>query len=338
MIQAEMYYTKAVVCINQGDYSTAENILQKAFLIVNNQVKDAYHSISLKISLHNTMCEIYKKKSSYSQALDELQTVLVYQNKSWQKKYVKEGQIAEAKFRLQEKEKKLELIEERERQQKKLLITTGISALIIIAILINFFWLRIKSVKRERIFLSKEKEEAILQAQLKEEEAKATEMRKRAIELEIELEKEKAEKQALEINRLQKEVIVGIAQIEYKNEILENISKSLGTKGSSESKEIKRLLDGKKKIDEHFDDYAEYIKNIHPDFYSRLQEKASQKLTTLDLKYCTYIYMNLDTKDIASILFVEPNTVRMTKYRLKQKLNLSKDDDLYYLIRNIINN
>ncbi len=96
---------------------------------------------------------------------------------------------------------------------------------------------------------------------------------------------------------------------------------------------IERLLKEEKKNDNKFEEFSGYVKKIHPTFYSRLQEQAVQSLTPLDLRYCTFIIMNLSTKEIASLLYVEPKTVRMTKYRLKQKLGLAKDDDLNIFIQ-----
>ncbi|WP_287443488.1 LuxR C-terminal-related transcriptional regulator [Algoriella sp.] len=44
----------------------------------------------------------------------------------------------------------------------------------------------------------------------------------------------------------------------------------------------------------------------------------------------------MDTKQIATILNVEPKSVRMTKYRLKQKFGLTKDDELNTFFHQII--
>ena len=38
--------------------------------------------------------------------------------------------------------------------------------------------------------------------------------------------------------------------------------------------------------------------------------------------------MGLSAKEIGNLLHVEPTSVRMARYRLKQKLSLDKEDDL----------
>jgi DNA-binding CsgD family transcriptional regulator len=43
----------------------------------------------------------------------------------------------------------------------------------------------------------------------------------------------------------------------------------------------------------------------------------------------------MDTKQIATLLKVEPKSVRMTKYRLKQKLNLEKEEELDEYLRRL---
>ncbi|WP_133166382.1 helix-turn-helix transcriptional regulator [Sphingobacterium haloxyli] len=77
------------------------------------------------------------------------------------------------------------------------------------------------------------------------------------------------------------------------------------------------------------------IQKLHPDFFKRLSDKAIQKLTLLDQKYCTYLYLKMTTKQIAQALHVEPQSVRMFKYRLKQKFGLDKEVDLEDFLTNI---
>ena len=86
------------------------------------------------------------------------------------------------------------------------------------------------------------------------------------------------------------------------------------------------------------DEFKQAMNGVPLDFYVHLQKAAGNKLTSLDMKYCRLLYLNTATQDIAELLSVEPKTVRMQKYRLKQKLNLEKEDDLYTFISELTGN
>ena len=56
--------------------------------------------------------------------------------------------------------------------------------------------------------------------------------------------------------------------------------------------------------------------------------RINPKLTSLDLKHCAYMKMNIDNYDLSNILGVEMKSIQMTRYRLKKKLNLDAEKSL----------
>lgn len=68
--------------------------------------------------------------------------------------------------------------------------------------------------------------------------------------------------------------------------------------------------------------------NLPSEFYKALELKSSTKLTPIEIKYASYIFLGFDNQQLTHLLKADPNTVRKNKYRLKKKLNLSKNDDL----------
>ena len=61
---------------------------------------------------------------------------------------------------------------------------------------------------------------------------------------------------------------------------------------------------------------------------SEISVKRHCKTYSTGMKYCSYIYLGMGTKQIAHLLNVEPKSVRMAKYRLKKKFGLDEDTDL----------
>ncbi|WP_394664879.1 helix-turn-helix transcriptional regulator [uncultured Chryseobacterium sp.] len=88
-------------------------------------------------------------------------------------------------------------------------------------------------------------------------------------------------------------------------------------------------------VDDDFEKFRSNFNTIYPEFFNKLLDKANQNLTQLDLKYCGFILMKLSIKEIASQMNVEPKSIRMARYRIKQKLNLGKDEDLDRFIQQL---
>lgn len=55
----------------------------------------------------------------------------------------------------------------------------------------------------------------------------------------------------------------------------------------------------------------------------RQQLKARHpRLTSYDIRLCTYLKANLSTKEIATLLNITPDSVKKAKHRLRRKMNL----------------
>lgn len=56
-------------------------------------------------------------------------------------------------------------------------------------------------------------------------------------------------------------------------------------------------------------------------FQERLK-KQYPKLTSNDLRLCTYLKAHLSTKEIATLMNVSPDSTKKAKHRLRKKLNM----------------
>jgi DNA-binding CsgD family transcriptional regulator len=69
-------------------------------------------------------------------------------------------------------------------------------------------------------------------------------------------------------------------------------------------------------------------------FYERLRQRTPD-LSPTELEICGLIRLNLSSKEIASIRNIEPKSVDMSRYRLRQKLNLKQGEDLTAVLKSI---
>ncbi|MGL4631455.1 MAG: hypothetical protein ACRCVT_09645 [Leadbetterella sp.] len=140
---------------------------------------------------------------------------------------------------------------------------------------------------------------------------------------------------------LQESLLYNSLQIERKNDLIKQLQDGMYImKNNKQDKEvdiskINKSLELDLKAHKDLDFIQDSFAQTDPKFFKLLHEKAIQPITPLDLKYCSYIRMGMSNREIANIMNIESNSMRMAKYRLKQKLNLSKEEDLEFFIRNL---
>lgn len=67
--------------------------------------------------------------------------------------------------------------------------------------------------------------------------------------------------------------------------------------------------------------------DVHLEFYDNLN-KVLPDLTPNEKKLCAFLKLNMSTKDISAITHQSVKSITMARYRLRQKLNLQRDDNL----------
>ncbi len=88
----------------------------------------------------------------------------------------------------------------------------------------------------------------------------------------------------------------------------------------------------------HFDkDWKKFnriFEQVHPEFYRRLNEKYPH-LSSAEIRLCALLRLNLEPKDIASILGISLDSLRVSRYRLRKKLQLQRGTNLITFVMNI---
>jgi len=64
------------------------------------------------------------------------------------------------------------------------------------------------------------------------------------------------------------------------------------------------------------------------DEYAKEVKAALQKLSATELRLCLLLRLDLSSKEIASVLRITPDSVRVARYRLRKKLPLEREDEL----------
>lgn len=123
-----------------------------------------------------------------------------------------------------------------------------------------------------------------------------------------------------------------------KNRLLEQFKTDIDElKKEADDKRIERLEHLNKTTiltDEDWNKFKELFGQVHKDFFNRLKEKLPD-LTKAEVRLICLTKLQLGTKQMAGILGVSVTTIEQSRYRLRKKLNLSKEDSLSDVIEAI---
>ena len=76
------------------------------------------------------------------------------------------------------------------------------------------------------------------------------------------------------------------------------------------------------------------VDSIYKEFFKKLDEKHPG-LTKLDKKLCTMLYINMSSKEIATVTNTTVRTVETSRYRLRRKFGLSRDEDIVSFLQKL---
>lgn len=83
---------------------------------------------------------------------------------------------------------------------------------------------------------------------------------------------------------------------------------------------------------ESWNQFETYFNQVNPKFIQNLIDKHPG-LSPNEIKLCSFLVLNLDTKEIAAIVNQKTNSIRIARTRLRKKLNMQAEDNLVsYLI------
>jgi ligand-binding sensor domain-containing protein/DNA-binding CsgD family transcriptional regulator len=145
----------------------------------------------------------------------------------------------------------------------------------------------------------------------------------------------KNEKLNAELNHKNTELTSVTMHLLTKNELIGDIKNKLsGIKSQDDKTEIKRSLskilkeiEASTYMDKDWEQLEFHFDRVHRDFSKRIKKEFPQ-LTAQEMKLCTYLRLNFTTKEIAQLLHISVRGVEISRYRLRKKLKLDRDQNL----------
>ncbi|QNL49859.1 tetratricopeptide repeat protein [Olivibacter sp. SDN3] len=208
-----------------------------------------------------------------------------------------------------------------------LYIASGVVALLLVALAFVVIRNQRQRIRSERKIREKEKTLSKTKQQLME-----TDLMNKKL-------KEEQMKKTLESKA--REITSHTLQAIEKNQLLEEVKWSITamikSDGRSYKKELRRLLN---KIhqnfnkDVHWEDFRRVFEEINQDFFQQLQ-KINPDLSSTEIRLVSLIKLNMSTPDIAALLGISTDSLRVSRYRLRKKLRLEQGKSLTAFLQGI---
>ncbi len=97
-------------------------------------------------------------------------------------------------------------------------------------------------------------------------------------------------------------------------------------------REMQRILDSYLTIQDKT--FEIQMDELHQEFFRKLKESFPD-LSNNDLRMCAYLKIGLNSKEIAELLNIQPSSFYISRSRLRKKLKLKPEEDLYNFLNEV---
>jgi DNA-binding CsgD family transcriptional regulator len=152
----------------------------------------------------------------------------------------------------------------------------------------------------------------------------------------------KNEKLEAEMDFKNRELATMTMQLVQRGEILVKVKevitswvKKQDAKDSALSfRQVLRLIRDVESKDADWGQFTLHFNTVNEDFFVRLKDQYPE-LTPNDLKLCAFLKMNLSSKEIARLMNVTVKAIEVGRYRLRKKLQLPAEANLYEFLTGV---
>lgn len=187
-----------------------------------------------------------------------------------------------------------------------------------------------KKIINQRIAFQKQQEHINYMHQLEMDKSEKEIINLKNEKLELEIEAKNSELASNTMHLVQKADLL----LKIKNELFK-IKKDLTDDAqASDFNKLIRLLNTEEKSDESWEQFSVHFDKVHVNFIKHLKDDFPH-ISSNELRLSAYLKMNLSTKEIAKLMKISPRGVEIGRYRLRKKLNIPSNVNLFEFFNSI---
>jgi tetratricopeptide (TPR) repeat protein/DNA-binding CsgD family transcriptional regulator len=328
---------------NLGDVNRKTGKLSQSLIYTDSALRMAEaHKIDYQIrSAHRDYAKTYFLQGDFEKAYQHLEVAYQLYSDILNEENSRRIALLQTVYETERQKSQIQLLEKEKRINRILYLTLVCALLAIILIAVIVIRHQKFKVHQSRKIISQKTELYEKEKILKELEVKNAVLKEDKLKSEIDNQKfiENELQKSLE---LKSQLITSqTLQIIRKNNFLENLKQELNViKKSEKSERIGRINALMRSInyditaDENWNDFNTIFSQVHKDFFTNLKLKYPG-ITPTELRLCSLLKLNLNSEEIATILGISTDSLRISRYRLRKKLHLHKNENLVSHLINI---
>lgn len=330
---------------------------KEARITILNNIGDCYRKMGdFEQALHYTHLALHESRKSdnhyeersalrdLSKLYDlkkEFQLAKAYQDSAYQLTemiYTDEGaqQVAllSTFYELEQKDREIELLDKNKRNATLTGWIYLLAALIVCMLLFVIIWRQRMRIKSDRRNLKAQELVLETKQQLMQVELDNARLRESKLSSDLQnqylLERELQQELELRSQSLSSHTL----QLIEKNGLLESLQQSLlkaikaeGAEKNKQLREVSRQIDFSFHRDRDWSNFEHFFAQVHTSFYDKLKEHLPD-ISRTEQRLCALIKLKLESKEIAIILGITVDSLRIARYRLKKRFKLDEADSL----------
>ncbi len=154
------------------------------------------------------------------------------------------------------------------------------------------------------------------------------------VERDRELIRQQSEEYRAQLENKSKELNASALSLAQKNEVISSLKQRINSLARNNAevrpdtlRDLVRIIDEQVRGDKQMEGVTKQLSDFHQDFIARLSAEFKE-LTPTEIKICSLLKLNLNTKEIADFLCVSFKSVEVYRARIRKKLGLSEGENL----------
>ena len=284
-----------------GDYSKGMASLNEGFAIAR-----ALKSLELQEDAYMVEKEIFLRMGNVDLALESMEKYQMVHDSIFTLAKTRQINELQTQYETEKKDNVIKLFGQKHETNRWRIIGLILGLLLVVFVALGLF----QKQKKDKVIYEKEKE----------------------------IEAEKLMNAGKDLEAKRKELTAKVLQLAHKNEFLnslkgemEHLKNNVDDSVNKTSNRVSRMINRDIEGDTQWAQFSQEFSGIHQNFLSALTAKFGS-FTKSEIRLISLLKMNMNSKEITSILGISDDGIRKARYRLRKKMHLEESELQRFLL------